>query len=130
MAFDLREIYAHLDGQTMTFERLREEIRSGMLKNFGDLSPEITWEDIYKMMGEMGWITFPNDGSFGMNSTIKFEMCEDKREVEKRKETYKKHFIRQAAKRFPRDLKNGLVDIPAKFNTAEYKQAVRELLNQ
>lgn len=55
---------------------------------------------------------------------------EEKQVVEQRMESYKRHFIRSAAKRFPRDLKLGLTDIPARFNTAEYKQAVRELGNE
>ncbi len=129
-AFDLRQVYGHLSGKTMTFQRLQEEVWSGMISNLGALTPEITIYDIIRSMQEMGWITFPDDGSTGAESTVQLEMREDLREIKKRMETYKKHFIRQAAKRFPHDLKSGITDIPARFNTAEYKRAVRELLNQ
>ena len=81
-------------------------------------------------MCDMGWIAAVEDDSSGDSSNIRFAICEDQRDVKKRKETYKKHFIREAAKRFSKDLKLGNADIPARFKTNEYKQAVRELQHE
>ena len=115
----LSKIFKHLDGQTMTFEQLQEDICSTSVKKL----PSSDWDDIYHEMVEMGWITHLT------HSTIKFAICEDKREIKKRKETCKKHFIHHAAQRFIRDLKLGKTDIPARFKSGEYKEAVRELLH-
>ena len=124
----LSKTFKHLDGQTMPFKRFREEIEKGMQKDLV-FPVEVDWHDVYRTMFEMGWITMLHDGESGNESTIKFAICEDKREIKKRKETYKKHFVHHAAQRFIHDLKLGRADIPARFKSGEYKEAVRELLH-
>ena len=120
----LSKIFKHLDGQTMSLKQFREEIEKGMQRDLV-FPAEMDWHDVYHTMFEMGWVNMVHDSE----STVKFVICEDKREIKKRKETCKKHFIHHAAQAFVHDLRSGKADIPARFKSGEYKEAVKELLH-
>lgn len=129
MGFDFKEVFAHLNGKTLTYAQLMDEIIRARRDHLGDLGPEINTHDLYYNLMQMGWITFPDDGTSGDNSTCNFTIREDVRVVRKRIEQYKQDFIKEQAKIFLNEEEEDGQFYPCDVNVDEYRQAVRELAN-
>jgi hypothetical protein len=80
----LSSLFAHLDGKTLTYDKLMDEIIRIRRENLGIFAPEINTHDMFYQMMQMGWLTFPDDGSGGGKETCVFKIVEDVREVRRR----------------------------------------------
>lgn len=127
MAFDLKAAFAHLDGKTTTYAQLMDEVIRIRKENLGDLGPEINSHDIFYQMMQMGWLSFPDDGSGGGTETCIFKIREDAREVRRRIDQYKADFIKEQAKIFLNEEEEDGQFYPCDVNIDEYREAVREL---
>jgi hypothetical protein len=127
MGFSFKTSFAHLHGKTLTYGELMDDIIRVRRENLGDLAPEISTHDMLYQMMQMGWVSFPDDGSGGNTSTCIFTIREDVREVRKRIERYKADFIREQAKTFLSQEEEDGQFYPADVDTKEYRTAVREL---
>ena len=129
MSFTFQTAFAHLDGKTLTHGELMDEIIRIRRENLGDLSPEINTHDMFYQMMQMGWVTFPDDGTGGDQSTCVFKIVEDVRNVRKRIDQYKQDFVKEQAKTFLTEEEEDGQFYPCDVNVDEYRQAVRELAN-
>jgi hypothetical protein len=128
MGFNFKTAFAHLDGKTLTYDQLMNEVIEIRRKHLGDLAPEINTHDLFYQMMQMGWMTFPDDGTSGGISTCIFKIVEDVREVRKRIDQYKVDFIREQAKTFLSQEEEDGQFYPVGVDTNEYRTAVRELV--
>jgi|SRR5271157_788413 len=127
MGFSFKTAFAHLDGKTITYDQLMDEIIRIRRQFLGDLAPEINTHDIFFQMMQMGWLTFPDDGTGGGKETCVFKIVEDVREVRKRIDQYKADFIKEQAKTFLSQEEEDGQFYPVGVDTNEYRTAVREL---
>jgi len=127
MSFSFQTAFAHLDSTKLSYDQLMDEIIQVRRQYLGDLAPEVNTHDMFFQMMQMGWLTFPDDGSGGGKETCIFKIVEDVREVRKRIDQYKVDFIKEQAKTFLREEEEDGQFYPADVNTNEYRTAVREL---
>jgi hypothetical protein len=127
MGFSFKTSFAHLNGKTLTYGQLMDEIIRIRVENLGDLAPEVNTHDMLYQMMQMGWVSFPDDGTGGDTSTCVFKICEDVRDVRKRIDQYKADFIKEQAKTFLSQEEEDGQFYPADVDTSEYRTAVREL---
>jgi uncharacterized coiled-coil DUF342 family protein len=127
MGFSFKTAFDHLDGLTLTYGDLMNEIIEVRRKYLGDLAPEVNTHDMLYQMMQMGWVSFPDDGTGGDTSTCIFKICEDVREVRKRIDSYKEQFVREQALRWLDEMESDGQCILVKVDLKEYEQAVREL---
>jgi len=127
MGFSFEEAFKHLDGTKLTYSTLMDEVIAVRRKYLGDLAPEINSHDMFFQLMQMGWISFPDDGSSGGNETCIFAICEDVRKVRERIETYKRDFITEQAKRFLQEEEEDGQFYPHDVKVEEYRTAVQEV---
>ena len=129
----LTRLRRYLDGdpvQIMSIahvEEIMDEIIRIRRENLGIFAPEINTHDMFYQMMQMGWLTFPDDGSGGGKETCVFKIVEDVREVRRRIDQYKADFIRESAKFFLHQEEEDGQFYPVGVDTDEYRTAVREL---
>jgi hypothetical protein len=127
MGFSFKAAFDHLDGKTLTYDQLMAEIIEIRRKHLGDLAPEINSHDMFFQMMQMGWMSFPDDGTGGGKETCIFKICEDVREVRKRIDACKQIFIKDQAESWLDERESDGQLYPIDVIPAEYDQAVREL---
>ncbi len=130
MGFSFQIAFKHLDGKTITYDNLMDEIIRIRREYLGELAPEINTHDLFFQMMQMGWLTFPDDGSGGGKETCIFKIVEDVRQVRRRIDQYKADFIKEQAKTFLREEEEDGQFYPADVDTNEYRTAVRELAKE
>src|SRR5271157_1660706 len=129
MDFTYETAFAYLDGRTFKYREFYDEINRVRVRYFDKIGPNCSPNDMYRVLFQMGWITFPLDKSWGNDSTLVFKICEDVREVRKRINQYKEGFIREQALRWLGEFDEKVSDSQHVIDVdlKEYEQAIREL---
>jgi hypothetical protein len=127
MGFSFKTAFEHLNGEVLTYGDLMNEIIEVRRKYLGDLAPEVNTHDMLYQMMQMGWVSFPDDGTGGDTSTCIFKICEDVRAVRERIEGHKKAFIINQAKHWLDEEESDGQLYPLDTAPNEYYAAVKEL---